>query len=620
MNRACAIALVIISAGCVLGGCLTALSCAAAAETAHVDIWLRNEYGETITPADNAMDPFSPKKTCGACHNYEIVLEGEHFQMGTPPSRKERRAIHLPVELVRGSIRPDPCTANAVYDWIALNSHHHPGGGPMERICLDGVDGVHRVLSLVEAESIVSGRARRGFVSKSTPDGKSHFKASGVLEADCLMCHAQTYDLRARNRQVSVRNYRWACVAGSGLGEVRGVVLGMNQGRPAWNFSRQPVVRYRWGSPFFTPEGKLSGKFITDRVKDRACLMCHGVEMAVRTGVRYGPDTDVHARNDVRCADCHRFLENVFGGRLAHRMGQTGERTARLSRGQSACVDCHMGSGQGGGWSLRKRPQDPRAAHQASFAGATFHLRLLACTACHITGMTARGAYLLDLSTGKAHWFSADKLQLLRSLDEAFAETTTPWRPWIEIVNMGNDNGERYTAVMLNTAQWFAYRNQEGTLIPLDEAVVARAVEGTPGIRTSLVTDRDGRKVRLRTLGDDKEIKAVLGSLKRCGVKEPVFISDKAYRLEGSRLVAEDLTFSNTVSRPIWHGVSPVKKGSTYGSKGCLDCHDTASPFFTSARIRSVGRFLRDGYPEPKQPYAYPQMNLWGFDEVPPHE
>jgi hypothetical protein len=74
-RRACLVfcVLLILSAGALR---------AQAAEWRHRDIWLKNEWGERITPARNASDPYSPRKTCGTCHGYSTITSGYHFQQG----------------------------------------------------------------------------------------------------------------------------------------------------------------------------------------------------------------------------------------------------------------------------------------------------------------------------------------------------------------------------------------------------------------------------------------------------------------------------------------------------------------------------------------------------------
>ncbi len=37
-------------------------------------------------------------------------------------------------------------------------------------------------------------------------------------------------------------------------------------------------------------------------------------------------------------------------------------------------------------------------------------------------------------------------------------------------------------------------------------------------------------------------------------------------------------------------------------------------------KVRGVGKFLKDSYPVPKEPFAEPQMADWGLTGVPPSE
>ena len=72
---------------------------------------------------------------------------------------------------------------------------------------------------------------------------------------------------------------------------------------------------------------------------------------------------------------------------------------------------------------------------------------------------------------------------------------------------------------------------------------------------------------------------------------------------------------------PIYHGNLPVSAKKTLGQKGnkdgCADCHADNAPFFTKLKVRSVGKFLKNSYPTPKEPIAEPQMVDWGLTGVP---
>jgi len=47
-------------------------------------IYLRDAEGGIINPltGENADKPFSTRQTCGACHDYERITSGYHFQQG----------------------------------------------------------------------------------------------------------------------------------------------------------------------------------------------------------------------------------------------------------------------------------------------------------------------------------------------------------------------------------------------------------------------------------------------------------------------------------------------------------------------------------------------------------
>jgi hypothetical protein len=46
--------------------------------------FLRSGEGEVINPRTdkNASKAYSTRKTCGACHDYELISKGYHFQQG----------------------------------------------------------------------------------------------------------------------------------------------------------------------------------------------------------------------------------------------------------------------------------------------------------------------------------------------------------------------------------------------------------------------------------------------------------------------------------------------------------------------------------------------------------
>ena len=62
-------------------GALIALLFVAGPGWAHVDVPLVGYDGSRIDPATSTA-PYSPKRTCGACHDYVKITSGYHFQQG----------------------------------------------------------------------------------------------------------------------------------------------------------------------------------------------------------------------------------------------------------------------------------------------------------------------------------------------------------------------------------------------------------------------------------------------------------------------------------------------------------------------------------------------------------
>ena len=91
----------------------------------------------------------------------------------------------------------------------------HPGGGPLE-LDRDG----HRYDQHMNERGMTPG-------GENDLDGdyyKARWSESGVVEADCLLCHMPEYDSSERNRQLQALNFKWAAAAGARLAMVKGSV------------------------------------------------------------------------------------------------------------------------------------------------------------------------------------------------------------------------------------------------------------------------------------------------------------------------------------------------------------------------------------------------------------
>lgn len=608
------------------------------AAKAHQDVWLRNETGEHITPSLNSSDPYSPRRTCGGCHSYGTVTRGGHFQQGFDAAAPKKGApsglylkgldlAALPEPVLSKQARGSHLAGLSAYDWPAAASKldaakklsfpaagwFMPGGGPLE-YGRDKAGKPDFTGSLAQLEARGQSRADGDYSSRFTPDRLSHFRESGVIEADCLICHSRNYSMAARNAQLSARNYRWAATAGAGLGEVRGAVFSYSNpaagpGDPdflsgKWNFSKRPVVAYRWkDNRLFSPEGRLKGSAMRTSVASASCLLCHGELDAARTGTTHDKKRDVHAAAGIQCTDCHGLVGKAKKDRLQHRIA--GETMGGKTAPARSCEQCHSlaGTKRTG---VAARASDPRKAHARSFPRNTFHFYVVSCTGCHATSQGARGGYLVDRSSGIQSWYAADALERAPGPEALAQAAPRPWRPWIVV------HDSLYSAGVPRLTQWFG-AVEDGAIRQVRLDFVEKTLRDVR-LSAAGVKGTDGRNVKVRTVAGDEEIARALAALGKAGVKDPVFVSDKLYRLEKGKLASaaspgglERLTISHDIG----------SKKTAYGAKGCRDCHADNAPFFVKARVVNMGGFLKE-YPELKEPNAVPQMTEWGLNSVPP--
>lgn len=48
--------------------------------SAHADVVLLDRFGVPMAP--DSIKPYSPRKTCGFCHDIDMIANGYHFQQG----------------------------------------------------------------------------------------------------------------------------------------------------------------------------------------------------------------------------------------------------------------------------------------------------------------------------------------------------------------------------------------------------------------------------------------------------------------------------------------------------------------------------------------------------------
>lgn len=634
----------------------------------HRDVWLKNALGDNITPQRNTIDPFSPRMTCGVCHSYSTITSGYHFQQGfdemSDAYDPKKPWILSPGQFGKGCspasyagrvARKVNAASNQIdlstYDWIGAGGKlspvkgvisaacgwTHPGGGPLEYGRRpDGKPDLSR--NLIEAEKNNKNSLDGDFSSAASPDKKSHFGASGVIEADCLICHMPAYRMDLRNQQISFRNYRWAATAGAGLGVVKGSIFtykNADAGPEApdftagtWNFEKRPVVQYAWDNGnLFLPDGRLRGNVIRKSVGLKNCLNCHQYSNSRKAGTIYTPESDAHIKAGLQCTDCHGLVGKTPAERLRHQIakGWAPENTVRNDldgTGMKTCVACHLdGQYKPTRAGMPKEARNPARAHEEKFKKGSFHFYFMSCNACHSTAQPAKGGYLADLGTVGVTWYTADALETTFSAADLAKMASAPWSPWVARAEMRKGRTEQYVACVPKVTQWFGERLDSKEVRPISLRYVRQAFQGIKGVTKVRVKAIDGKTVERPTIATPQDIRLMIGALTNIGFRNVVFVSDQVYELKKGELAATpDPKTTKAAVYSVHHNVVPLRAGKTLGAKGCTDCHEESAAFFTKKRIRNVGKFLKEDYPSPREPNAEPQMSEWGLRSIPAYE
>lgn len=565
---------------------------------------LRDEAGMVIDPVKGLNDkaPYSPRQTCGAsgCHDYAKIIEGYHFTQGKGEAMPQEFASRYNWVLSPGNYGGNWCSPAPLYRQLAPKHNRdasgidltsfefvtatcgncHPGGGPLE---LDR-EGRRYDTNMRDPTSGLSSGGENGF------DGdyyRARWSETGVVEADCLLCHMPEYDLGKRNLEIGNLNFRWAATAGAGFGRIQGKIQA----------GEQPIVVY--DTTKFDAEGDVR-VHMAPEPRNEACLGCHLKPGWKKRGASYTARTDVHAGAGMRCTDCHesgsRASDPRIRGREMHQIAKGDDPSGwvrnDLDNTVRSCESCHLE-----GWK-----NAPRARHAWL---PPLHLAKLACQTCHIPFRGVKSALVQAsdiynpapriVPPAKHIWTFYDQ-------DMAF------WNHYGELDLFTSPDAP--TNVTRPTL--FRYKGKVYPGNRVHSAWVGYEEEGKPGLNqlfmrdffrmwTEHRNDTKGKYPELALITDDnqdgvievnrsEEIDALLAATKAylAAARFPmegrrlVWVSDsRAYysSKEWRRLARQEHEATAYASvYKFSHDVSPAR--AALGSGGCTDCHRTDSPFF----------------------------------------
>ena len=568
---------------------------------------LRDEAGNIINPITGINDkvPYSPRQTCSAagCHDYTKITQGFHFTQGKGEALPEEFAARYPWVTSPGNYGGTWCSPAPLYRQLAPKSNTnarlidmtsfdfvtatcgncHPGGGPLE---YDREGKLYDAWMRDPASGMIAG-------GDNKLDGdyyQARWSETGVIEADCLLCHQPEYDLKKRNAELAGLNFKWAATAGAGFGYVEGQVAA----------GERPLVVYEKSK--FDADGNVL-VHMAPEPRNKTCLGCHAKPDWKKRGASYTARTDVHMAGGLRCVDCHAAGSRAGDPRIrefeAHQFGKGDDPSGRvrddLDNTVRSCESCHID-----GWR-----NTPRAAHAWL---PPLHMEKIACQTCHIPARAVKSALLQAsdiydpaprITPPAKHiwafydqemtfWNHYGELELFTSKDEP----TNITRP-----TLIRYKGKIYPANRVHSA-WVGFEEESkaglNQLFMKDFFQMWTQYRGDPRNKyPELAKITDDNKDGVIEVNRPEEIDALLASVKVC-------LTTTGFPLAGRRLVwvSDDRAYySSKESRDLpreayeatpyasvykfSHDIAPA--GAALGIHGCTDCHRGGSPFFQKA-------------------------------------
>ncbi|MBN2019317.1 MAG: hypothetical protein JW749_03750 [Sedimentisphaerales bacterium] len=512
---------------------------------------------DQIFPTDEVLLPFSTKATCGACHDYNIISSGWHFNAADPNVPPGRNG--------QAWILADSATATQIplsyRAWPGVFNPEQMGITPMEFLSIFG-------------RQMPGGGIGEMLDKTDNPEETLRVDITGKLEINCLACHniSPAQDMGSAAGwavQINRGNYRWAATASSEFAYVTGTTEGLSN--------------YDFRAPYVPGDSKLrapSVEYYRDLFKhnewvrfdvskaipNQRCYFCHS-NIDVRDGKTepWKADEDVHLCAGLKCVDCHRHgLEhNITRGYATEANDNNNPLTA-----VSSCEGCHLEKGTfsffettGG---IKKAECPPYAgrftAPVPKHAGLPpSHFEKLTCTACHSGPWPA--AKTIRAKTARAH---ALGVAGSNKSGDVLPHLTYP------VFAKGQD-GKIGVFKAFWPAYWAAMAGDTVTPLNLDTVKTAMSKVIT---RSALSKVGDWPDLK------EEDIAKILTLLadKVRGAK-PVYITGgRLYSLEGAgQITSAEHPVAEPYMWPIAHDVRPAAQ--SLGVRKCEDCHSTDSPF-----------------------------------------
>lgn len=516
-------------------------------------ITLYDADGKAIDPADKQAPPYSPRATCGKCHEVGSVSHGWHFnafEPSAPAGRPGEPWIYLD---------------ERTHTVLPLSGRGWPGTFRPEAIGLDARAFVREFGRHLPGGGIAAPAAKDALGTR--------WAISGPLEIDCMHCHSadNLHDQAEIARQIERENYQWAATAALGVGAVRGDARNVPDdfdplAPPSPDHPERALPTVAYDTNRFDFDNRFLFN-VTRRPPAERCYFCHTTRQ-VTDSPRWHSQGDVHIAAGMTCTDCHR---NDIGHMIVR--GYEGE-AAQRGEPQAAslsCAGCHLGNdarrhegteaprAEGGRSDgvLGGRLGAPRPEHRGI---PPLHFEKLACTACH------SGPWPIDhpelVQTSLAHALG------IPSREHSFSAPP----PLAEPIFARDMHGKIAPYRAMQPAYWAWLAGETLTPIPIDALTKAAG---------NLLPKPSAKHDAAPSLSDELII-GVLAAVSRQAAPNAAAVRVQDGRLlrlkPDGGLEAVRHNAAGDYRWPLAHDVRPAAQ--SLGVRGCTDCHVDGAPFF----------------------------------------
>ncbi|MBN2246493.1 MAG: hypothetical protein JW755_11685 [Candidatus Aminicenantes bacterium] len=341
---------------------------------------LKDQFNQTIIPTESFPLPYSTRYTCAPCHDYGVIEEGLHFNAGSDADAGRVGEPWIWVDTVTGTVIP-----LSYRNWKGMFHPREVGLSPWEFTLLFGRHMTGGGVSEPDWEKISS---------------SSRWEVAGMLEINCLACHNASRNQSHSEwaKQVLRENFRWAGVAASGIGEVKGMASRLP---PTWTIIDGPnpddteyavVPSVKYSPNDFDDKHNIFFDLLR-QPDDGRCLTCHSVSpVNIR---RHSYELDVHSASGLKCTDCH---VNGIDHNMTRGYEAEADELGEPDRFDFTCQGCHIGSEFSGDTGKNTgRMGAPYPTHNGIPA---IHFEKLNCTVCHSGPLPAKEPIKVRTSRG----------------------------------------------------------------------------------------------------------------------------------------------------------------------------------------------------------------------------